>query len=277
MSAAEKFCLKWNDFQTNASSSFQVLRNDQEFSDVTLVCGDKESIEAHKVILASASEVFYNILLGNKHLHPLIYMRGTNLNILSSLVDFIYYGEANILHENLEEFLALAEELGLKGLTENKEQLKSYDSNQPLNQLDSNHKNKISQSPILSNLTQKDDSFENKIDDKNAIILSQTPLSLSESFEPTLMQAKTTVSFNENGELDEKVNSLLTQVDGTWTCRVCGKTALSNSNGKKNLRKHIEIHIEGISLPCGHCGKILRSRNTLQNHFHTHHKNVDTV
>ena len=114
MSANEKLCLKWNDFQSNINSSFQDLRNDQDFTDVTLVCGDNQRIEAHKVILASASEVFKNIFLGNKHQHPLIYMKGTHFKLLSSIVDFIYHGEANIFQNNLEEFLAFAEELELK-------------------------------------------------------------------------------------------------------------------------------------------------------------------
>ena len=73
-------------------------------------------------------------------------------------------------------------------------------------------------------------------------------------------------TYNESdiNVLDEKVNSLLTQVDGVWTCKVCGKTALPNSSGKKNLRKHIEIHIEGISLPCGYCGKLFRYKKCSQ-------------
>ena len=123
MSSSEKFCLKWNDFQTNISSSFQDLRNDQEFTDVTLVCGDNQRIEAHKVILASASVVFKNILTGNKHPHPLIYMKGTKGTLLSSIVDFIYHGEASIFQEDLNVFLALAEEIEMKGLTANKEEV----------------------------------------------------------------------------------------------------------------------------------------------------------
>ena len=38
MQNSEKLCLKWNDFQENLNSAFGVLRNDKEFSDVTLAC-----------------------------------------------------------------------------------------------------------------------------------------------------------------------------------------------------------------------------------------------
>ena len=44
-------------------------------------------------------------------------MRGFKSKDLNSLLDFIYHGEVNIYQEDLEGFLAIAEELGLKGLT----------------------------------------------------------------------------------------------------------------------------------------------------------------
>ena len=44
----EKFCLRWNDFESNLSTAFKELRNEKEFFDLTLVC-DNEQIPAHKV------------------------------------------------------------------------------------------------------------------------------------------------------------------------------------------------------------------------------------
>ena len=112
----EKLCLKWNDFQENAISAFGTLREDREFSDVTLVCEDGQQVEAHKVILASSSPFFQNLLKRNKHPHPLIYMRGLKSEDLVAMIDFLYFGEANVYQENLDSFLAVAEELQLKGL-----------------------------------------------------------------------------------------------------------------------------------------------------------------
>ena len=48
---SEKLCLQWNDFQENIKSAFGNLREDSEFSDVTLACEDGQQLEAHKVIL----------------------------------------------------------------------------------------------------------------------------------------------------------------------------------------------------------------------------------
>ena len=52
----------------------------------------------------------------NKHPHPLIYMRGVKSENLLAVVDFLYRGEANVYPENLDSFLAIAEEFQLKGL-----------------------------------------------------------------------------------------------------------------------------------------------------------------
>ena len=117
MQNSEKLCLKWNDFQENLNSAFEALRNYEDFSDVTLVCEDGSQVETHKVILASSSPFFMEILKKNKHPHPLIFMRGLKTDILISLVDFLYFGEANVDQEHLEDFLALADELKLKRLT----------------------------------------------------------------------------------------------------------------------------------------------------------------
>ena len=117
MNPSEKLCLQWNDFKDNISSSFGELREDQDLTDVTLACEDGKQVEAHKVILAASSPFFMDLLKRNRHPHPLIYMRGLKSEILSAIVDFLYFGEAKVFQENPESFLAIAEELKLTGLT----------------------------------------------------------------------------------------------------------------------------------------------------------------
>ena len=118
---SEKLCLQWNDFQENVKSSFAKLRGITDFVDVTLVCDDGHQIEAHKVILAASSPFFETILKKNKHSHPLIFMRGMKSIDLVALVDFLYFGEVTVFQENLDSFLAIAEELQLKGLQDSKD------------------------------------------------------------------------------------------------------------------------------------------------------------
>ena len=48
MSTDEKLCLQWNDFKKNVTSAFGDLRQDKEFTDVTLASEDGQQVEAHK-------------------------------------------------------------------------------------------------------------------------------------------------------------------------------------------------------------------------------------
>jgi len=114
----EKFCLRWNDFETNISSAFRELRDDKDFFDVTLACED-EQIQAHKVILSACSPFFRNVLRRNPHQHPLLYLKGVKYTDLQSVLNFMYHGEVNVAQEELNSFLAVAEDLRVKGLTQN--------------------------------------------------------------------------------------------------------------------------------------------------------------
>jgi len=120
---SEKFCLRWNDFEANISSAFRELRDDKDFFDVTLACDD-EQIQAHKVILSACSPFFRNILRRNPHQHPLLYLKGVKYTDLQSVLNFMYHGEVNIAQEELNSFLAVAEDLRVKGLTQNNSGLK---------------------------------------------------------------------------------------------------------------------------------------------------------
>ena len=70
----EKFCLKWNDFQSNVSKTFSTLRKEQDFFDITLLSDDGEAVSAHKVVLSASSEFFKNILRKADHSKPMIYL-----------------------------------------------------------------------------------------------------------------------------------------------------------------------------------------------------------
>ena len=118
----EKLCLKWNDFQGSVISTFGELRNDRDFTDVTLACEDIQ-FEAHKLILSTCSPFFRKLLKrANKQQHPLVFMRGLDARDLEAVLDFIYQGEINIFQDDLDRFLLVAEELQLNGLVGGEEE-----------------------------------------------------------------------------------------------------------------------------------------------------------
>ena len=114
---SDKLFLQWNDFKENVNSAFGRLREDKEFTDVTLACEDGQQMEAHRVILASSSPFFDKILQKSKYPHPLISLKGFQSKHFVTILDFLYFGEANIYQEDLDSFLAIAEDIELKGLT----------------------------------------------------------------------------------------------------------------------------------------------------------------
>ena len=104
-------CLQWNDFKQNISATFENLRKQPDFTDVSLACEDGQMVEAHRIILVASSPVFQSMLRRSNHNRPLIYLRGISSEDLNAIVDFVYFGETNVREENLNSFLAVAEEL----------------------------------------------------------------------------------------------------------------------------------------------------------------------
>ena len=243
----EKLCLKWNDFQQNIASSYQELQKGSDFSDVTLVCEENQQFEAHIIILAACSPFFKRVLKENKHSHPMIYMRGLKPNDLEAILDFIYKGEANVYQEDLSTFLALAEELQLKGLAgysgqnlapkENVVGPNNLKTNKKLgNKLENSLKS--DDSDIFESHTLGD--FDNQarvpIDYENLVVSGET------SFE----------------DLKLKLDSMLERCDdgeNKWKCVVCGKM----SSYKAHMRSHVEKHIKGLSYPCNQWGRCISS------------------
>ena len=125
MGSSENFCLRWNDFESNVSGAFRELRAESDFFDVTLACDDAQgrTLQAHKVILSACSTFFKQMLRNTQnaapgHPNPMIYLRGVRMTDLESVLDFMYHGEVNVAQNDLNSFLAVAEDLQIKGLTQ---------------------------------------------------------------------------------------------------------------------------------------------------------------
>ena len=73
---SEKLWVQRNNFKENVHSAFGRLKDEKEFTDVTLACEDGHQMEAHKVILAASSPFFDEMLQRIKHPRPLIYLGG---------------------------------------------------------------------------------------------------------------------------------------------------------------------------------------------------------
>ena len=117
MDQPERFSLQWDEFETNLRNTFAGLRRGEDFFDVTLVSEDGHLLKAHKVLLSATSSLLDTILKSQDHPKPLIFMRGAKMDVLKSLLDFIYFGQVEIRGDQLDQFMALANELKVKGLS----------------------------------------------------------------------------------------------------------------------------------------------------------------
>ena len=260
MNTSEKFCLKWNDFQENIRYAFRTMKFDTDFVDVTLTCEDGNQIFAHKFVLTSSSPFFHKLLLKNKHPHPLIYMRGVKSNILKSIVDFLYDGEANIIQEDLDNFLLIAEELSLKGLTREETEESGNGYNPP---------NMKSNAPKSPNMKMYE---EDNIEDLTKDLLVEGKIYQDKVLRQN--QEKSLVLFDGMGDFEEKIQSMIIPSQNTsqgrkiYECTVCGK-----QDKLSHLKEHIESnHIGGVLHSCDICGKTSRSRNSLFKHKAHHRK-----
>ena len=246
---SEKLYLQWNDFKENAICAFGSLKEDKEFSDVTLACEDGNNLKVHKVIIASSSLFFRNLLRGTQHTHPLVYMRGVKSDDLVAIIDFLYSGEASVSQENLDSFLALAEELQLKGL------MGKTDSD------DVKDKVAVPETPIIdckNNAkilhSKSDAKFQSHLNEQGTN--KQVVASNSSEYLQALVEERCLSMMNETSERNSHGHLI-------YICTVCGKEGINGAT----LRHHIEAnHLEEVSLPCSFCGKAFRSRSALRAH-----------
>ena len=109
--------LEWPNFEIFLGYTFQELRHDTDFGDVTLVCESNKRITAHKVLLAASSFFFKKLFLNSNEKQELeIKMKEITFKNLSFVMDFIYTGEVKLLQSELEDFLTASKSLELKGL-----------------------------------------------------------------------------------------------------------------------------------------------------------------
>ena len=246
----EKFSLKWNDFSSNVQKSFQNLRKEEDFFDITLVGDDFKHVTAHKLVLSSSSEYFKTVFTNNKKYfqsHALICLEGLNQSDLNNVLDYIYHGELQIYQHDLDRFLGIADRLKLEGLIGAEQQKEE-------------------------NADNTDIILEDYIVEQNNFPVSKTENQLTKDVRrtdkhPISVQSSEIQSLEE---LDQKVEDSYTRDStGLFACHHCSKSFKQ----KGHIKEHVEIHFEGLSFPCTFCDAVLRSRGALRKHTITKHRN----
>merc|ERR1711963_1185806 len=295
--ASEKFCLRWNDFETNISVAFRELREDKDFFDVTLACDDQQ-MQAHKVILSACSPFFRSVLKKNAHAHPLLFLKGVKYVDLVAVLNFMYHGEVNVAQEELNSFLAVAEELKVKGLTQNN----SSSAGKRREPVAAPKRHLVTDpvpppppkrprppAPPLAAAAEEEEiqevasvrtepreqvqyqAQEQEHVDHHQSLAQVEEYGGEEGYEEGYGMMASAGAEGNKGNLDN-VNACIQKVDqNLYQCLKCSKMC----SLKGNMVTHVvNAHFPG-NYHCHHCAKVFNSRNSLFVHIKRSHKEVE--
>ena len=243
---AENFSVKWNDFQSNISTAFKLLRKESHLHDVTLVSDDLSHFTAHKVVLSACSEYFKKIFHQTSHTHQtLLCLEGTSAGDLQNILDYVYEGEVQIQQSDLDRFLAIAGRLKLNGLLAG-EGVKQESQGQD----EINYRPKIIQ---RTNHRDTKSTSSKWINNRNV---------------PT----EKVVNVNAYSDVNEMFkDNIISNTDGSFSCKICGKLS-SKTNAFGNMKSHLQVHVGGQNLSCKICLESFKSKEALKLHMCTHLK-----
>ena len=251
----EKFNLSWHTFSSHGQELFRNLLETQEFSDVTLISDDQRQYRVHKFILSACSTVFKNILSSNP-LNSFIYLRSIHHEELESILQFIYFGEATLYHERINEFLNVAKDLDITEIGKNiaDEEVEKANDTQMFE-----HKEEV-------------ESYNYQNNDLN---ISRTPTSQNVvSNTGYLLIHGDTKPYRcqqcdyQAAHLEGVKYHLKSKHDGIkYPCQQCDYQATSSSN----LQNHIQCKHEGIKYHCQHCNYKTTLPSNLQRHTKIQH------
>ena len=164
-------------------------------------------------------------------------------------MDYIYQGEVQIYQDDLDNFLSVAQKLNIEGLI----------GGSP---------------PSEGDAPSKEEDIENTEEFEEPVEHSKfkSPKTVKPRHEKKVVDPITLV--NQLSSIDDVKATVedLIECDGdSWICKTCGKSC----SRKSDMRKHVEIHIGGLSFECQLCGQTFRSRTNLTNHKMRNHRSND--
>jgi len=298
--------LKWNDFQGSISSSLGALRTTSDLLDVTVQCG-VESLQCHRLVLSACSDWFKAVFraLPAVTQHPVIVLWEATARDMALLLDFMYNGEVNVKQENLNSFLALAEKLSVRGLTQgqgggggekerdrHKEPVKQQapvHSSTPLRRQEERGES-VKRQRVEHRAPDHRGQQQHQQEVEEVAVVKQE---ISREVEPVEQVVEEYGNYQDGGEVaqyegdnmydsyyDEGGQADYGQLDnsqqmaskgiksGGGECPICFKLISTN------IKRHIEDIHHPNPTPCTVCGKIFSSLNKMRAHKAYSHKNM---
>lgn len=266
MDSSQNFNLKWPEFQNNLKSCYSQLETTNDFSDVTLVGEGGDHVKAHRVILAATSPLFEDILMKHDHPNPLIYMRGIKGSHLKLLMSYIYQGEVEVSTEDLKDFLAVAGELKIKGLTQDGSPDTQVQKQTTQNGTEDHQEHDTNPQETVSHIDMDGDGGEDwdEMTEKDDIQPEHVVLVKQEEYSDS--------SFH-----DEMLDSNGLLKETAYSCDLCGKPSVTRLGlVKHKSRYHTDLSAKkneesDAAFECQICGRKSVSKGGLHKHMIRHH------
>ena len=242
------------DFQTAASAAFVDLYESNEFTDITLVSEDGETIQAHKLIISASSGVLRKLIEKNRT--PFLDVKHSFLRLL---LQFIYTGQCEVNQIDLVYFLSTAKQLDIAGLGSSngkdspKEVIKDRDTEfekSPARQLpDDNNK-----SEIIHNV----EDIINGVIGEQEVIYTNTKRDTQSVKEIT--EADEYVSLVENDDIKKRENSdFVDSIIDSYE-----QPNLKPTN-KRKLKKD-KLLLQHAKYKCGECTYLAKHKVNMKHH-----------
>ena len=253
---AEKYNLRWHTYTDHLQKMLQEIK--EEFTDVTLICDDKKKIRAHRNILAGCSPVFKSIFQSEDVQNPIIFLRGIKQADMESILQFIYFGEASLYQERMDEFLQAAKSLEIAELSTVHPFIQSPNSNtddydRPTGEATT------AENEIEEKLEEVLETYEGKI------IKIRKKLGRSKGSSQCQECEKT---FSRSQILKRHVEAIHGGIK--HKCQQCPKEYTSLDN----LKSHVKITHEGQKFLCNHCSVTFVQKRRLDAHIRKHNSST---
>ncbi|XP_018011870.1 uncharacterized protein LOC108669094 [Hyalella azteca] len=119
------FLLEWNDHSRTFLQTLQDLQIAPHLTDAHLACKGK-LLPVHKFVLSTCSEYFKDIFSSISVGAVVVAIQDVEVDILESLLTFMYVGRVSVKQEKLAPLIRAAECLRVKGLAGREEALESH-------------------------------------------------------------------------------------------------------------------------------------------------------
>ena len=277
----------WDNYGLSVKEGFRELLNHRNLADVTLLSGDCQKIEAHRVILSIGSPFFEQVLRASPQAHPCLYLKGVDHEDLVSAIQFMYGGEVEMTQDRLHKFIGVSQDLQIKGFTEvshcqdtspadggsfdvdgdQKSPADDHDviGEEPGEIMDSEHDSAID---VDNSMLENDEAEELAEDIVNEIVAAMV-----EEIVEVMVDISTDESLGEEQKtIDEVISDKLIKDNAnSFRCKECKFTHKRRDVTRDHIEEH---HLNTGGVECQVCHKVYKTREKLRRHMYTHQKSV---